>query len=231
MPGEGIGRKIKNFSIIKLDEANKMNHLTRFTDFLAPSYDLIFKTFWLGRERNFRQKVIDLMDLSGDESILDIGCGTGTLTSMIADKMNGRGGIFGVDLSPRMVELAKKKASQNGRPVEYRVASSLALPFDDATFDAVVTSLVYHHLMSLVERAKTLSEIWRVLKTGGRYVATEFTKFTLGNLWVVHDSLIGGIGLFNTGLLEENGFHIRKRMETSRGIMIILVAKAKGDCP
>ena len=183
-----------------------MNHLTKITDFSASFYDLIFKSFCLGQENAFRQKVIDLMDLTGNELILDVGCGTGTLTSMIADKVNARESIFGVDLSPRMIEIAKKKTSKNGRRVEYKVASSLALPFDDETFDVVVTSLIYHHLMSLVEKARTLSEIYRVLKPEGRYIAAEFTKFTAGNLIVVHDSLIRGIGLFSIRLLEENGF-------------------------
>ena len=132
---------------------------------------------------------------------------------------------MGVDLSPRMIEIAKKKASKNGRQAKYEVASSLALPFDDETFDLVATSLIHHHLMSLAEKAATLSEIYRVLKPEGRYIAAEFTKFTLGNLLVVHDSLIRGIGLFSPRLPEENGFHILKRTEISKGVTIISAEK------
>ena len=190
--------------------ANKMNHLTKFTDFSAPFYDIYFK-LWLWHETDFRQKVVDLMDLAGNESVSDVGCGTGTLTSMVADKMDGRGGISGVDLSPKMVEVAKKKASRNRRQVEYRVTSSHALPFYDETFNIVVASLLYHHLMSLEEKAKTLSEIQRVLKPEGKYIAAEFSKFTVANLWITHDLLIQKTSLFGTELLEENRFHIAER--------------------
>ena len=141
-----------------------MSHLTKITNFSAPFYDLIFKSFWWGHENNYRRQVIELMDLNGNESVLDMGCGTGTLTLMIAKKMNGKGSILAVDLAPRIIEIAKKKARKQGNHVEYRVASSLALPFDNGTFDVVVTSLLYHQLMSREERVKTVSEIWRVLR-------------------------------------------------------------------
>ena len=201
-------------------EQSKLTHLAKFTDITAPIYDLSVRLF-LGRENDFRQTVIDLMHLTGDESVLDVGCGTGTLTSMIAKKMNGKGSILGIDISPRMIEVARKKAGKQGQQVEYKVASCLALPFDNETFDVAVSSLVYHQLMSWEERTKTVSEIQRVLKPGGRYVAAEFTKFTARNLWVVHDSMIRKIPLFGPELVEESGFHILRKVEAVKGITII----------
>ena len=206
---------------------SKMNHLTKMTDLSASLYDLIFRLFWFtrGHEAEFRQRVIELMDLTSDESVLDVGCGTGTLTSMIAERINGRGSIFGVDLSSRMIEVAQKKTHKQRNRVEYRVATSLALPFDSETFGVVVTSLIYHQLMSWQERVKTVSEIWRVLRPGGRYVSAEFTRFTSGNLLITHDSLIHRIPLFSPALLEESGFHITEKVKTAKGIMIISAKK------
>ena len=206
---------------------NKMSHLTKMTDLTAPLYDLIFNSFWLGHENNYRRQVIELMDLTGDESVLDAGCGTGTLTSMIAGRMNGKGNVFGVDLSPRIIEVAKNKDRKQGDHAEYRVGSSLALPFDNETFEVAVTSLVYHQLFSLEEKIKTLSEIWRVLKPEGRYIAAEFVRFTLGNLLITHDSLIRRIPLFSPDLLEEGGFHITEKVEIARGVKIISAGKEK----
>ena len=195
-----------------------MNHLNRLTDISASLYNLIFSLFWLGRENAYRQRILKLMNIAGDESVLDVGCGTGTLVSMIARRIAGRGCIFGIDLSPRMIEIARKKARKQGNHVEYRVATSLALPFDNETFDVVVTSLVYHQLFSWEEKIKTLSEIGRVLRPEGRYVAAEFTRFTPGNLLITHDSLIRRIPLFGPELLEESGFYIKDKVKTVKGI-------------
>ncbi|MBE9482542.1 MAG: class I SAM-dependent methyltransferase [Chloroflexi bacterium] len=203
---------------------SKISHLTKITNFTASLYDSYFK-LWLRQESAFRQMVIDLMDIGGSESVLDVGCGTGRLTLMIAERINGKGNIFGIDLSPQMIEVAKKKANNQGSQVDYRIATSLALPFGNQTFEVVTTSLVYHQLISWQERVKTVSEIWRVLKPGGRYISAEFNRLTLGNMAIIHDSLIRRIPLFGPALLEENGFSILRRVEATKGIMIISAKK------
>lgn len=204
---------------------HKMAHLTKFTDLGAPFYDATFRIFWLGRPRRFRQQVVRSMNLNGDETVLEVGCGTGELTSMLAVILDGRGKVVGVDVSARMIEVAERKASGQGNQIDYRVANSVSLPFADETFDVVVSSLVFHQLLSRDDRARSLSEIRRVLKPAGRYTAAECTRFTIANLIITHDFLLRRIPLFGPQLLEENGLNVIEEVASGRGITIILAGK------
>ena len=206
----------------------RMSHLSKLTNLVAPCYDLIFRSFWLGHENDFRRRLIELMNLTGNNVVLDVGCGTGTLSRMIANELNGAGNISGIDIAPRMIEMSRENVRRQGQQIDYRVGSALAIPFEDNNFDVVVTSLVYHQLMSPEERVGTVHEIWRVLRPGGRYVAAEFDRFTAGNLSITHDSLMRKIPLFTSRLLERNGFHVHGKLETSRGITIISADRGGG---
>lgn len=97
---------------------------------------------------------------------LELGCGTGffTLNLKLAGVLE-HGHV--TDLSPGMVEVAKRNARSLGFDVEGRVADAERLPYDDDTFDLVVGHAVLHHIPD-VEQA--LREVLRVLKPGGRFV-------------------------------------------------------------
>jgi len=95
--------------------------------------------------------------------VLDVGCGTGRLLSLLAE----RGAVgSGVEIAPEMVEVARRANPQ----MDIHQGSAEDLPFDDATFDMVVTCLAYHHLDS---REQFLAEAARVLAPGGRLVIAE----------------------------------------------------------
>jgi SAM-dependent methyltransferase len=109
---------------------------------------------------------------------LEVGCGTGffLLNLMLAGVIEATAGAGHVtDLSPGMVEAARRNAENLGLTVEGRVADAEELPYGDGTFDLVVGHAVLHHIPD-VERA--LREVVRVLKPGGRFVfAGEPTKW------------------------------------------------------
>ncbi|MCK5414121.1 MAG: class I SAM-dependent methyltransferase, partial [Thermoplasmata archaeon] len=106
----------------------------RFWSSVAPSYDS-----WVGEayEDQYRTFNLHLLDVVGPEdSVLEIGAGTGNITLHIAPHVRS---IVGVDLSAEMVQVARKKCSSMGLSnVEFQVGDAYELPFEDGTFDKVV---------------------------------------------------------------------------------------------
>jgi 2-polyprenyl-3-methyl-5-hydroxy-6-metoxy-1,4-benzoquinol methylase len=102
------------------------HHFTDFTDTLVSPYNLGFSIYnWvfnvLGGHKHeaFRQRVIELADLQGDERVLDVGCGTGLTTLRIAEQ-NADCVVHGIDLSPKMIEASQKDTAECGLAVDLR---------------------------------------------------------------------------------------------------------------
>src|SRR5919106_5180593 len=76
----------------------------------ARYYDLLALLFMRGREEEFREKVLELARLRSGESVLDVGCGTGTLAIAAKQRVGPTGKVYGIDASPEMISRATKKA-------------------------------------------------------------------------------------------------------------------------
>ena len=118
----------------------------------------------------FFQKVLgeylDAMDIDSASTVLDIGCGTGVAARTIARRANFSGRVTGIDLSPYLVEAAKRLADEEGLGdlLEFRSGDTRDLDIPDGRFDAVVA----HTLVSHVKDALTvLKEAGRLVKPGG----------------------------------------------------------------
>lgn len=135
----------------------------------ARRYDLLAGIIPFGRA--IREKLLELAAPAPGEHVLDVGCGTGTLA--LALKARGAGEVHGIDASPEMIEVAKAKAAKARLAVDLQVALIEALPFPDASFDLVTSSLMLHHLPGDLKR-KGLAQVRRVLKPGGRFMALDF---------------------------------------------------------
>ena len=133
----------------------------------ALRYDLMLFVASRGREKRFRKKQVELARLASGESVLDIGCGTGTLAIAAARRVGPSGTVYGIDPAENLLARARGKARRAHVDVDFRIGTGEALPFDDASFDVVLSTLVWHHLPHDALRA-TVHEMRRVLKPGGR---------------------------------------------------------------
>ena len=139
----------------------------------AAAYDFFVWLSTGGREGAMRERILGLARLQPGEAVLDVGCGTGTLAIAAKQQVGAAGRVEGIDASPEMLARAAKKARRAGMDVSFTEAPAQALPFPDASFDVVLTSVMLHHLPRPA-RTQCASEMRRVLKPGGRVLAVDF---------------------------------------------------------
>jgi ubiquinone/menaquinone biosynthesis C-methylase UbiE len=144
----------------------------RTLDYAAAVYDVFEPMLMMGRQAEYDFKIREILALKPSDRVLDLGCGTGLLCRLLADQLDpAQGGLaVGIDAAARMIDVAQKKRSHPACRFEVMAAEDLAL--EDASFDAVVSSLFFHHVdLDLKQRA--LAEAKRVLKPGGRLVIAD----------------------------------------------------------
>ena len=176
----------------------------------ARSYDLHVALMTLGRVRALRDRTIELARISPGEHVLDVGCGTGEVAMRAKARSGPTGSVTGIDPAPEMIAVARQKAARAGLDVDYRVAAVEALPFADACFDVVLSSLMMHHLPADL-KPRALAEIRRVLKPDGRLVVVDFKQPTsrLGRLapvWQLHRAAADHSVQDLAALLSKAGF-------------------------
>jgi ubiquinone/menaquinone biosynthesis C-methylase UbiE len=141
----------------------------------AVGYDVLVWLLTHGRTRTFRTRMVGLARLEAGESVLDVGCGTGSLAMAAKRHVGEQGQVWGIDASPEMIARATSKTTSAGLEVFFKTAVAEALPFADATFDAVLSTLMLHHLPRKV-RQQCLGEVRRVLRPEGRVLVVDFGK-------------------------------------------------------
>ena len=139
----------------------------------ARRYDLLVPAVLAGRGRALRTRIGRIVQLQEGQRVLDIGCGTGTLTLAMARIVGPTGAAIGVDAAAEMVAAALRKAGRRSLPPTFYVASAQHLPFEDAVFDVAVMTLALHHLPP-GDRPQAISEMLRVLRPGGHLLIVEF---------------------------------------------------------
>ncbi|MBI5795512.1 MAG: class I SAM-dependent methyltransferase [Planctomycetes bacterium] len=137
-------------------------------------YDVVVWLFFTGKEQIVRKQTVELAHIKPGDKVLDVGCGTGTLTLAAREKTGSAGEVHGIDSSPEMIDVASKKATGIGADIKFQVALIEAIPYPNGYFDVVLSSLMIHHLPGDALKQKAFSEMRRVLKPGGRILIVDF---------------------------------------------------------
>src|SRR5215208_5865505 len=139
----------------------------------ASQYDFHTRLMGLGVNQPNSKMIIMMAEVKSGDKVLDVGCGSGSLT-LTAKRYAGRSGsVYGIDASPEMIDVARKKAKEMSTDVVFDVALIEKLPFEDSTFDVVISRFVMHHLPDDLKQ-QALAEIFRVLKPGGTIFLADF---------------------------------------------------------
>jgi ubiquinone/menaquinone biosynthesis C-methylase UbiE len=177
---------------------------------LTAIYDPLLR--WGMQERGFKQKLIERAELEPRQRVLDVGCGTGTLTVMVKESAP-TALVTGIDGDPDVLVRARRKAEKSNLPVRWDHGMAYDLPYSDHTFDVILSSLVIHHLTT-PDKLRAFREIRRVLKPKGRFHMVDFGRpfspvtrvqaAVMRGLEQVADNFAGHIPM----LLKEAGFGV-----------------------
>jgi ubiquinone/menaquinone biosynthesis C-methylase UbiE len=139
----------------------------------AARYDLLIWLLTLGRERRFRETLLQPAKLQPGESVLDVGCGTGTLAIAAKRRVGPSGSVVGIDPSPAMIARAIRKARKAKVDATFENGVAESLSFPDARFDVVLSTVMLHHLPRQA-RHQAVREMRRVLEPRGRLLVVDF---------------------------------------------------------
>src|SRR5512136_1490400 len=159
---------------------------------IVPSYDSYMRKMTLGRERTLRETTVNLAQVKPGDCILEVGCGTGTLTLAAKRRAGPSGKAFGIDVIPGMIEVSRRKAAQANEDATFQLGSIDNIPFPANQFDVVMCSFMIFH-MSENTRRKGIAEIYRVLKPQGRLLVLDLALPTQPVQKAIAKKLFGGM--------------------------------------
>ena len=141
-------------------------------DSLTPMYDLAIRLTM--PESKFKSRLIEQANIGDGHRVLDVGCGTGTLTPLIK-KIHSGAEVIGLDGDPKILNIAREKAARAGVKLTFNNAMAYELPYPDASFERVVSSRVFHNLTPR-DKERAVPEVFRVLRPGGELHVADWGK-------------------------------------------------------
>lgn len=151
----------------------KSRQVEAMFDNIAPAYDFMNRAMTFGVDRSWRKKVVRAIAADSPSDLLDVATGTGDMALQLARAIPGCA-ITGIDLSEGMLAVGRRKTAEAGLSgrVTLRQADCLALPFPDASFDAVTVAFGVRNFEHL---DRGYAEMARVLRPGGKLYVIELS--------------------------------------------------------
>ena len=164
-------------------------------------YDLMNDLMSLGVHRMWKKNLLNLMNSTSKQKLVDVACGTGDIAKLFLENINHSSHITCVDPNKGMIKKGKEKLSEYPN-LNWIIASAEKLPLKENTFDFYSISF---GLRNTKDINKTLNEAYRVLKPGGRFLCLEFSKIQnsgLNFIYKNYSKLIPVIGKLVVGEAE-----------------------------
>ena len=177
---------------------NKKGLVQNVFDQVYDQYDLMNDFISLGIHRLWKKNLINMMNPSQNQNLIDVACGTGDIAKLFLNYVNKRSQITCVDPNKHMVNKGKEKLNKF-KNLNWVISTAEKLPLSDNKFDFYTISFGLRNTKNL---NKALTEAHRVLKPGGRYLCLEFSKIQNSDLEFIYKNyskLIPSIGKFVVG--------------------------------
>jgi demethylphylloquinol methyltransferase len=142
---------------------------------IAPAYDRLNDWLSLGQHRVWKQMAVKWSGAAEGSVCLDVCCGSGDLSRLLARRVGLTGQVYGVDFSTAQLEVAKQRAEQSIQPlaVTWVEGDALNLPFEDNRFDAATMG---YGLRNVLDIPRSLAELHRVLKPRAKVAILDFHR-------------------------------------------------------
>ena len=190
-------------------------------------YDLMNDLISFGIHRIWKKNLINWMNPSADKTLVDVACGTGDLGKIFLDSTNNKSKIYCIDPNAGMINKGKEKL-KNYKNINWIVGSAERLPLNKNSCDYYTISFGLRNTKNLDH---SLSEAYRVLKPGGRYLCLEFSKVQNSSLDFIYKKYSNFIPLIGETIIGEKEpyEYLRKSIEKfiSQEELIDLMKKNK----
>jgi ubiquinone/menaquinone biosynthesis methyltransferase len=168
----------------------KRRYVSRLFATIADRYDFVTVALSYGQDKRWKRRLVRLADANARTRALDLATGTGDIAFALA----ARGArVVGLDITRRMVDLARAKAPEGLAGPSFLVGDMLALPFPDASFDVVTTG---YGLRNVPDLTVAIDEIGRVLRPGGLLLSLDFNRpdaAAVRAAYLLYLTIVGGM--------------------------------------